>query len=229
MLDEEFDKVTIWPETDAGPGWARSKLPCSRFPCPQERTDGRAGTANRAEPDAVALRPALFARYGALEQLRYDFPLVLVEGTDERDSDGPVLRPLTSVIDALLSQTAAPGAAGEKLRQLVLGLENAIRQTGGARRARHPRPTCGATARPIWLPRATSPRSGRSPPTSTAPARPCSIDGPVIDCDGATPKAVLAHAWKAVHAAKAKEFRKKVDGLILHLTDILKADFHEVG
>ncbi|MHA1530341.1 MAG: ferredoxin [Alphaproteobacteria bacterium] len=181
-----------------------------------DATDPRAGPKS----GAVALRPALFARYGALEQLRYDFPLVLVED----DDDGPVLQPLTSVMDAILRQTAATGAAGEKLRQLALGLEDAIRQ----RVARGERDTLtnlwrncaadlvAASHEPPFGPLATNLDRAREA---------LDIDGLVIDCDGATPKAVLAHAWNAVHRAKAKEFRKKIDGLILRLTDILKADF----
>jgi len=74
--------------------------------------------------DVTPPRPALFARFGGLPRLRYDFPLVLVED----DVDGPVLRPLTAIIDGILSKTATPGAAGEALRQQVLRLEGVIRE-----------------------------------------------------------------------------------------------------
>jgi hypothetical protein len=58
---------------------------------PLARTTDAPNIQAEAATGAAALRPALFARYGALARLRYDFPLVLVEG----DGDGPVLRPLT--------------------------------------------------------------------------------------------------------------------------------------
>jgi hypothetical protein len=83
---------------------------------PLARTTDAPNIQAEAATGAAALRPALFARYGALARLRYDFPLVLVEG----DGDGPVLRPLTGIIDGILRETAAPGADGEALRQQVL-------------------------------------------------------------------------------------------------------------
>ena len=193
---------------------AQASMPLAR---PTDTPDApEAGSA----PEAVALRPALFARYGALEQLRYDFPLVLVED----DGDGPVLQPLTQVMDAIVRQTAAPGPAGEALRQLVLRLEDAIRRRVAGGESDTLANLCRTCAADLLA-------SSHEPPfgplaTNLDRAREAlHVDGLVIDCDGATPKAVLAHAWKSVHAAKAKEFRKKIDGLILRLTDILKADF----
>jgi hypothetical protein len=168
----------------------------------------------------MALRPALFARYSALARLRYDFPLVLIEGA----GDGPVLQPLTGIMNAILRQTAAPGTVGEELRQQVLGLEGAIRErvalgskdtlTNLWRRcAEH---LVSASGEPAFGPLDTNLDRAREA---------LRVDGPVIDCDGATPRAVLVHTWKVVHEARAKEFRKKVDGIILRLSDILKADF----
>jgi len=190
---------------------------------PLARTDAPDTPAEpAAEPvlDAAALRPALFARYGALERLRYDFPLVLGEGAD----GDPVLRPLHTIVDGILRETAAPGAAGEALRQQVLRLEAAIRE----RVARGER----GTLTNLWRRSAADLLAASGEPafgpldTNLDRAREVlHIDGPVIDCDGATPKTVLIHAWKAVHAARAKEFRRKVDGFIMRLSDILKADF----
>jgi len=177
---------------------------------------------NQAEPaeGALVLRPALFARYNALEQLRYDFPLVLVES----DGDGTVLQPLSNIMDCILRETAAPGAEGEVLRQQVLRLENSIRERVASGKQ--------DTLTNLWRRCAAKLLAASSEPafgpldTNLDRARAAlRVDGPVIDCNVATPKAVFIHAWKAVHATKAKEFRKKVDGLILRLSDILKADF----
>jgi ferredoxin len=169
---------------------------------------------------AAALRPALFARYGALARLRYDYPLVLVGG----DGDNPALQPLTRIVDGILRETAVPGPAGEALRQQVLGLEDAIRE----RVAQGERDTltnlwrsCAADL----LAASDEPAFGPLDTNLDRAREALRVDGPVIDCDGATPMAVLVHIWKAVHAARARKFRKKVDGLILRLSDILKADF----
>ena len=183
------------------------------------RTDAP-GAPDEPAMSEMALRPALFARYSALARLRYDFPLVLIEGA----GDGPVLQPLTGIMNAILRQTAAPGTVGEELRQQVLGLEGAIRErvalgskdtlTNLWRRcAEH---LVSASGEPAFGPLDTNLDRAREA---------LRVDGPVIDCDGATPRAVLVHTWKVVHEARAKEFRKKVDGIILRLSDILKADF----
>jgi hypothetical protein len=175
-----------------------------------------------AEPamGAAALRPALFARYGALAQLRYDYPLVLVDG----EGDKPALLPLTRIVDSILRETAPPGAAGEELRQQVLRLENAIRE----RVARGERDTltnlwrrCAADL----LATSDEPAFGPLDTNLDRAREALHVDGPVIDCDEDTPKAVLIHAWQVIYEARAKDFRKKVDGLILRLSDILKADF----
>ena len=185
-------------------------MPLAKTATPDNRADTAVGVA--------PLRPALFARYGALARLRYDFPLVLAEG------GGPVLRPLSDVVDGILRESAAPGAGGEALRQQVLRLEDAIRE----RVARGEKDSLinhwrhcaagllAASGEPAFGPLDTNLDRAREA---------LHVDGPVIGCDEATPKAVLVHAWKAVHKARAKEFRKKVDGLILRLSDILKADF----
>ncbi|MEE9180211.1 MAG: hypothetical protein V3U22_04885, partial [Vicinamibacteria bacterium] len=51
------------------------------------------------------------------------------------------------------------------------------------------------------------------------------LDGEVIDCDEETPVRLLTHVWTAVQKTKAQRFLDEVNGLILKLSDILKADF----
>ena len=51
------------------------------------------------------------------------------------------------------------------------------------------------------------------------------FDGEVADCDQALPSRLLQHAWAAVQEQKAEAFRKKLDRLVLKLSDILKADY----
>ncbi len=178
-------------------------------------TDADAGPAT-----GPALRPALFARYGDLSKLRYDFPLILVDG----DGGGRFLQSLTSVVDGILRQIALPGAAAEPLRRHVLRLEGEIR-------ARVSRGESDTLSR-LWKRSAADliAEKGESVfgPLATKldyAREALHVDGAVIDCDADTPYRVLAHIWTAVQASKAKAFRKKVDALIMKLSDILKADF----
>ena len=65
--------------------------------------------------DGLNLRPALFARYRDLSELRYDFPLVLVE------SGSSFVQPLSGLIDNALDAMAR-GSDGERMRKQILRL-----------------------------------------------------------------------------------------------------------
>ncbi|MFQ5622580.1 MAG: ferredoxin [Paracoccaceae bacterium] len=183
------------------------------------------GTRHDAELEierqtAPPLRPALFASYGDLSRLRYDYPLVLVDGA----GDGPIVMPLKEIIDGVLREVAEPGAAGEELRQQILRLEAGIRR-------RIDRGERGSL-KDMWRSVAAELVAASGEPafgpldTNYDRAREAlRVDGAVTGCDAGTPKEVLVHAWRIDHEAKAKAFRKTVDGLILRLSDILKADY----
>ena len=72
--------------------------------------------------DGLDLRPALFAGYRELTQLRYDFPLVLVADR----ADAKFVQSLSGLIDDALAHTAR-GSEGERIRKHVLRLEQEIR------------------------------------------------------------------------------------------------------
>ncbi len=172
------------------------------------------------QPAREKLRPALFAQYGDLARLRYDYPLVLV------DSDGgqPLVQSLSSLIDGILQKIAPPGASGERLRRDILRLEAGIRvhALNGVKGALSELWRLAETDLIAACEDGQKDRLG----SDIDRARDLlGIDGPVIDCDAATPARLLVHGWEQVQATKAKAFRKKVEGLILKLSDILKADF----
>ena len=169
---------------------------------------------------APPLRPALFARYAALETLRYDYPMVLIDD----DKTGVPFRPLMRLIDDALAAAAEPGPLGEAQRQQVLRLEAAMRARIAAGESAALTDLWHSTAKPLLDAAGETPFGPMDTNFDRARAR-LKADGRVIGCDTGTPKAVLAHVWRAVHRDKAMAFRKKVDGLILRLSDILKADY----
>ncbi len=81
---------------------------------------GRRPAAGLDAVDALALRPALFARYRDLAALRYDYPLLLVE-------DGERVQALSGVFDRLL-QGIAQGEHAERVTRHVLLLERQLRR-----------------------------------------------------------------------------------------------------
>ncbi len=175
--------------------------------------------------DGLKLRPALFAGYRELGELRYDFPLVLV---GER-TDALFAQSLSGLIDGALASIAG-GSDGERIRKHVLRLEREIRAlaAGGA----------GGTFSALWNKVAGRLVKGRDKSgedkagagklieDSLRRARAAiKCDGEVADCDAALPARLLQHAWAAVQQRKAAAFRKNLDRLELKLADILKGDF----
>ena len=165
--------------------------------------------------DGLNLRPALFAGYRELAQLRYDFPLVLVADR----ADEQFVQSLSGLVDAALA-TAAKGADGERIRKHALRLEQEIRVfvAGGA----------GGTLASLWDKAVARLAKGadKSFADSAKRARAAiKFDGELADCDAALPGRLLQHAWTAVQQQKAQRFRKDIDRLVLKLSDILKADF----
>ncbi len=180
------------------------------------------GERTGSDLDEVAdlkLRPALFAGYGDLSRLRYDYPLVLVEGGDE-----VVVRSLCDVIDDVLREVAPRGAAGERLRQQVLRLEGEIRRLVASG-------TTGSLSR-LWGKAAKS-LQGEADKAAKKVLRESlqaakaalEVDGRLIDCDGEAPRRLTRHVWAAEQRQKARSFRADVDRLCIRLNGMLKADF----
>ncbi len=168
--------------------------------------------------DGLDLRPAHFAGYRELTQLRYDFPLVLVADR----ADKLFVQSLSGLIDDVLV-VAGRGDDGERIRKHVLRLEQEIRAlaAGGA----------SGTLSALWAKGAGrlangTDRADQSLEDSLRRARAAiKIDGEVADCDAALPSRLLRHAWAAVQKQKFDGFRKDLDRVVLKLSDILKADY----
>jgi hypothetical protein len=175
-----------------------------------------AGMQPPGELDAFAesgLRPALFAGYRDLTRLRYDFPLVLVDGCE----DETAIQSLSAMFDDTLREIAA-GAEGERMRRHALRIEREIRALAAGR--------AGGSFAALWD-RAASrlPQVDEAVRASLARLRAAlPPDGTVVDCDESLPMLLLRHAWKAVHDRKARRFRSDIGRLIAKLSDILRAD-----
>lgn len=165
--------------------------------------------------DGLGLRPALFAGYRELTHLRYDFPLVLVDGR----TDSLFAQSLSGIIDSALA-SVAQGSDGERIRKHVLRLEQEIRTlaTGGAE----------GSLSALWDQASSQFATGPEKMLEDSLRRTraaIKVNGPVVDCDAALPARLLQHAWAAVQQQKAEGFRKELDRLVLKLSDILKADY----
>mgnify|MGYP001563435620 CR=1 FL=1 len=176
---------------------------------------GRRPSEHLDAVDGLGLRPALFAGYRELTQLRYDFPLLLVAGR----TDKLFAQSLSGLIDSALA-TVAQGSEGERIRKHVLRLEQEIRAlaAGGS---------VGLFSA-LWDKAAgrLAKRADKSFEDSLRRTRAAiKFDGEVADCDAALPSRLLQHAWAAVQKQKCEGLRKDLDRLVLKLSDILKADY----
>ena len=176
-------------------------------------------TGKRAGEGLTALtagfRPALLAPYRDLTRLRYDYPVVLIEGDASRD----YVRSLSSVVGGLIAELAPRGIEGERLRKQLLRLERELRVlvAGGAT----------GMLTELW-PEAAARAAGRDDGARdvlTRAAAALAIDGELIDCSRTLTERFVTRAWRNVNAEKARAFRLLVDHLIRKLSDILRAAF----
>ncbi|WP_319531585.1 4Fe-4S domain-containing protein [uncultured Cohaesibacter sp.] len=166
-----------------------------------------------------SLQPALFARYGDLSKLRHDFPLVLIDSDDPH----PLLRPLSTIVNEALRAATPEGPDGEEVRLQVLKLEQRMRDCVTDGREESLTELWWACEAEL-VAEAGQVRFGPLDQMLEKARRQIKVDGRVIGCDASTPGKVLGHIWKAMHKNRAKQFRKRVDSLILRMNDILKSD-----
>lgn len=181
-------------------------------------TDGPA--PSDAAGDDWPIRPALFARYGDLTTLRHPYPMVLIDD----DRHPPSFRPLMRIVNEVLAASAPPGSAGEATRQRVLRLEETIRRRVAEGETGMLSEFWRSTADAL-VAASGEPRFGPMDSDFDRVRAALAVDGRVIGCDAAAPGTILRHVWRVEHNRRARSFRKKVDGLLLGLSDILKADF----
>ena len=176
-------------------------------------TGQRAGESIAAV-EVAALRPALLAPYRALDRLRHDFPLVLI---DEPGSDGFALS-LSTLVNQLLHKLAPRGIEGERLRKQLLRLEREIR--GMLAEGEQGRLAS------LWAKAAKRLRAGGDDDLSgvlTQAAESLDADGTLAGCDETLPGRLLTQAWRHAQLDKARAFRAQAGSLMGKLSDIKRA------
>ena len=169
---------------------------------------GKANTPNLEVIDRLELRPALFAAYRDLTELRYDFPLILAP-------EGVYVESLSGLIDDILGKIAH-GNDAERIRRHVLALERHIRAQSAAGKE--------GKLSALWDEAARELGGNFAESLSRARAN-LKMDGEVIDCNGAMPNQLIRHVWALTQAKRARRFGEIVKRLVIKLSEILQADF----
>lgn len=158
------------------------------------------------------LRPATLAQYRDLTELRYGFPLVLQRQRAGEASSAS----LSELIDRALKADAGPEPA--RLRAHAHRLEREIRRLLAEGDG-------GTLGELIAKAAARIPAGDARLAESTARLqKQLKAEGVLLDCDGKMPARVIAHAWEAAQQERLDAFRADVEGLVLKLSDILRAD-----
>src|SRR5450830_806876 len=176
---------------------------------------GRRPSEHLDAVDGLGLRPALFAGYRDLTELRYDFPLLLVDGR----ADASFAQSLSGLIDSALASVAL-GADGERIRKHALRIEQEIRALATG--------TGPSSFSALWDKAVSQLAKGADKSFEDSVRRTraaIKVNGTLVDCDAALPARLLQHAWATGQRQKADGFRKDIDRLVLKLSDILKADY----
>ncbi|HAF09888.1 MAG TPA: hypothetical protein DCK98_07390 [Chloroflexi bacterium] len=174
---------------------------------------GRRAGATLAPIADRGLRPALFARFGDLTRLRYDFPLVLTDGD-------PSVVSLSGLFDGILDAIASGGLERDRARRLLRRVEREIRAllAGGS----------DGTVDALWdeaVARLVT-KDGEQVRRDLLPLRAAlRIAGQIVDCDAELPARLVTHLWHAVEARRAEAMRRDIDGLVARLSQLVRADF----
>jgi hypothetical protein len=174
---------------------------------------GRRTDAALLPIDGRGLRPALFAPFRDLTRLRYDFPIVLVDGD-------PPAATLSAVFDAAADASAPTPPLRERAHRLLRAVEREIRALASEGVA--------ATLETFWdlaVARLAA-REGEQVRMELAPLRSTlPLDGEVVDCDGALPAQLVGHLWRGIEADRARSMGAYIDSLVDRLSQLVRADY----
>lgn len=172
------------------------------------------GNRSRGALDAISelgLRPALFAGYRDLTELRYDFPLVLTQGV-------ATVQSLSGLFDNLLKR-CADGPESDRLRKHAMRLEREIRTRAAE--------GTGGSLSDNWVEAARhlgTQTDGLLQDSLNRLRLALDVDGGLVDCGSETASRLCQHLWKAEYESKARRFGAQLDALSTKLSDILRAD-----
>jgi ferredoxin len=167
-----------------------------------------------AEPPDLS--PALLGAYRELEDVRHDFPVVLVEDNAET----PVV-PLATLIDGIVDKTAPPGIECERLRRHVYRLEASIKKLAEKKPGRRLSELWSQAGNELARQSDNPERFRASLDTSS---KALDVDGRLLSCGARATRQIFEHAWQPLLSERAAREREGVDRLIARLSEVLESE-----
>jgi hypothetical protein len=167
----------------------------------------------------AAIVPALLATYRDLTELRYDFPMVLLD-----DATSPAyVDSLSGIISRLLRDIAPHGNTGEQLRQNVLKLETQMRKLVADGYSGSIEEAWKKAEKSLLTKSRKQDKEQLRNNLSTARFA-LKTGGEVVDCDDRLPTRVITSAWNRNELQRARETLGKITVLAIRMRDMLRVD-----
>lgn len=180
---------------------------------------GRRGQSVAGDVLLTEACPALLVPYRDLSNLRYDYPLILLDDTDTH----AFVDTLSGVVNRLLREIAPEGNAGERLRQHVLRLETRMRKLMVDGFESSLTQLWEKAERSLLAECAESEVELLRNSLSTARFA-LRTEGRVVDCSERLPALLLQHAWTRVESRRTRKSLDQISTLIIRLRNLLKVD-----
>lgn len=177
------------------------------------------------ESDAPAVAedcwPALLYGFRDLNNIRYDYPVCLLQ---ERDDEAA--RPLTAIMDDIVEAVAADGDEGERLKRHVFQLESSIKDLLEAEPGRRlSRLWDRAAAELVSTTQLTGKKKERLQSNLALARDGLKVDGELLSCGPEVPGRLFPAVASLHWLQHCKAWRQTLDTLITRLEDILRVDF----
>jgi hypothetical protein len=179
---------------------------------------GKRGDSGPRNAQGSEICPVLLAPYRDLTQLRYDFPLILLDNDSKN-----FVETLSGVINRLLRSIAPEGKAGARLRQHVLRLETRMRELVNDGAETSLSGMWGQAAKSLTDECKENEAEILGNDLATARFA-LHLDGQVVDCDDRLPARLLEHAWAKTEMQRTRSTHLSIHTLVIRLRNILKVD-----
>jgi len=170
--------------------------------------------------DRSILYPALTTEYKDLHNIRYQFPVVLVE-----NQSGKTVESLSVIVDQFLKQLPSDDNLNEGLKKDVYKLESAVKKVVAQ--------TPDKRLSDLWTVASETLTETYKHDDAGKQALQSNLgksrqilehDGLVISCDTTTPLTVFTHAWNLLLKEQTDAINKLLDNLVQEIMEIQQAD-----